>query len=329
MPRLACSLEPGRSLEEAIERVRLAESLGYDSVWVSHIARREPLQVLGLYGRVTDRIGLGTAVVPIMLRHPALLAMEAATLDEVTGGRLRLGLGVSHRMVVEGWYGLSLDDPIGRMREHITVVRSILRYGTAAHEGRHHTARFSFLGYRSRPDIPILMAALGPRMLRLAAEVADGVVLWMASPAYIRETVRPTLQEALAEHGRDGDDFEVVASIPLALTEDGEAGRDALRRRVLPYAQLPFYRRAIAAAGHAEDLEALDRALAGDDPAAAASALSDSFVEDYGAAGDAKTVRRKVEEYRAAGTTLPNVGPVTGFEGAGAVENVLKALRPA
>lgn len=328
MERLACSLEPGRSLGGSVHRVRLAESLGYDSVWGSHTARREPLQVLGMYAAATERIALGSAVVPIALRHPALLAMEAATLDEIAGGRLRLGLGVSHRSVVEGWYGLPLDDPVGRMREHVAVIRSLLRDGTSTHRGRHYTSRFSFLGYRGRPDLPILLAALGPRMLRLAAEVADGVVLWMASPAYVRDTVRPTLAEALAERGRSLEGFEVVANIPLALTDDPEAGRDALRRRLLPYLQLPFYRRAVAAGGHAADLEGFDRAQAGGGSGDLAASLPDPFVDDYGAAGDAAALRAKVEEYRRAGATLPNVGPVARFEGAAAVEEVLEALRP-
>src|SRR3954465_4746166 len=121
MSRVAASLDPGRSLDEAVERVRLAESLGYDSAWVTHIASREPMQVLGHYGHATSRIGLGTGVVPFALRHPALLGMEAATLDEVTGGRLRLGIGVSHRVTIEGWYGLSLDDPVGRIVERQPV----------------------------------------------------------------------------------------------------------------------------------------------------------------------------------------------------------------
>src|SRR5580765_1115123 len=129
MSRVAASLDAGRSLDEAVERVRLAESLGYDSVWVTHIASREPLQVLGHYAHSTSRIGLGTGVVPFALRHPALLGMEAATLDEAVGGRLRLGIGVSHRITIEQWYGLSLDDPVGRITECTQILRSIFTTG--------------------------------------------------------------------------------------------------------------------------------------------------------------------------------------------------------
>ena len=325
MGRIACSLDPGRSLDEAVERVRLAETLGYESAWVTHIAAREPLQVLGHYAHHTRRIGLATGVIPIMLRHPALMSMEAATLDEVSGGRLTLGLGVSHRVTVEGWYGLSLDDPVGQMREYLGIVRDVLERGSAGTEGAHYTARFSLLRYRARPGMRIVIAALGPRMLRLAAEVADGVVLWMCSPAYIRETVRPTLEKALASHGRSIEDFDVVANVPLALGGDEAAARDAVRRRVMPYVQLPFYRAVIAAGGHSAELAAFDRELAGGTPDEALRALGEAFVDDYAGVGDGSAVRAKIREYREAGVTLPSVGPVVGHEGGGSVEDLLSA----
>jgi F420-dependent oxidoreductase-like protein len=300
-----------------VDRVRLAESLGYDSVWVSHIAAREPLQVLGHYAHHTQRIGLGTAVIPIAVRHPALLAMEAATLDEVATGRLRLGIGVSHRQTMEGWYGLSIDDPVQRMREYVSIVRDLLEHDRADLEGKHYSARFGFLGFSSpRRGIPILIAALGPRMIRLAVEMADGVVLWMCSPRYVRETVRPVLDRALAERDRDPGTFEVTASIPLGLTEDVEAARDTFRSRAFPYVQLPFYRRVIAAGGHEEDLRAFD----------AGEGLSDAFVDDYAGIGNAAALKAKVEEYRDAGVTLPSVAPLGRHQGSLGVEAALEAV---
>lgn len=316
MSRLACSIEPGRSLDQGIQRVRVAESLGYDSVWVTHIAAREPLQLLGHYAHHTERIGLGTGVVPIVLRHPALMAMEAATLDEVSGGRLRLGIGVSHKVTVEGWYGQALDDPVGMMREYTTIVRDLFERDRTEVEGSHYTARFGFMGYGSpRRGIPILFAALGPKMLRLAAEVADGVILWMCNPAYIRDTVRPVLDQALSEHGRDAGTFEVVAAVPLGVTENVDAARDVFRSRAFPYTQLPFYRKVIAAGGHQEDLRTVDEG----------GALSEAFVDDYAGIGDGTSVKAKVEEYRAAGVTLPSVGPLGQHEGSLGVEATLEA----
>lgn len=328
MERLACFLDAGRSLDQAVERARLVESLGYESAWVTHIAAREPLQVLGHYARHTERIGLGTGVVPIFLRHPALMAMEAATLDEISGGRLSLGIGVSHRLTIESWYGLTLDDPVGRMRDYATIVRGVLDRDGIDHTGAHYSAHFGFLGYGARRGIRLLFGALGPRMLRLAAELADGVVLWMCSPAYIREVVRPTLDEALAEHGRSPEEFDVVAAVSLSLTEDPAEGRDAFRTVALPYAQLPFYRKAIAAGGHAEDLAAFDQGVAAGDLSAGLKGLSDAFVDDMAGIGDRDVLRAKVGEYRAAGVTLPAVGPLARHEGGLGVEATLEAVAP-
>lgn len=325
MSRLALFLDPGKSLDEAVERVRTAESLGYESVWVTHTVFREPLQVLALYAQKTERIGLGTGVLPTVVRHPVLTAMEAATLDEASGGRLILGLGISHRLTVEGWYGLTIDDPIGRMREYATVVRSMLTTGNVFHEGQHYTARYASLN-APRPGVRVVFAALAPNMLRLAAELADGVVLWMCSPGYIRDTVRPLLDQALAEHRRDPEDFDVIAAVPLGLTENPAGARDAFRKRALPYLQLPFYRRAIAAGGHRHILETFDEAVASGGQDAQFAAISDAFCDDYAAAGDRATLLAKLKEYREAGVTLPAVGPIAAHDGSLGLEATLEAV---
>jgi alkanesulfonate monooxygenase SsuD/methylene tetrahydromethanopterin reductase-like flavin-dependent oxidoreductase (luciferase family) len=322
--RLALFQDPGRSLSEAAERVRHAEELGYDSVWVTHIATREPLQVLAHYGHTTERIGLGSGVVPFMLRHPALLAMEAATLDEATGGRLRLGIGVSHRITVEGWYGLTLDDPVGRISEYTRILRLILLEGGGQFEGRYYVSRFSFVRNEARKDLPILWAAMGPRMLEAAAELADGVVLWMCSPRHIRETIRPTLDRALAAHGRSPHEFEVVSAVPVAATEDVDEARDAFRSQAFPYMNLPFYRKEVAAA-HPDVLAAFDERMAGGDVAGAMKALDDGFVDEFAGVGTAEAVRAKVEDYRAAGVTLPAVGPIRSKRNPEVVQATIEA----
>src|ERR1700749_3754562 len=120
-----CFVSVGRSLEEAVARVKLAESLGYESVYVTHIAGRESLTVLTAYAMRTSRIRLGTGVVPIYTRTPATMAQTAVTLDELSEGRATLGLGVSHRPVVEGWHGQSIDRPVDEMRQYVSIVRAI------------------------------------------------------------------------------------------------------------------------------------------------------------------------------------------------------------
>src|SRR5579884_4503748 len=162
-----CFIASGRSLEKALERVRLAESLGYDSVFVTHIAGRESLTVVTAYALATERIRVGTGVVPIYTRTPATMAQTAATIDELSGGRLSLGLGVSHRVVVEGWHGQVIDHPLAEMREYVSIIRAILR-GETPPEGENWRTGFRLAGLEPRPDIPIFIAALSPGMLRLA-----------------------------------------------------------------------------------------------------------------------------------------------------------------
>jgi F420-dependent oxidoreductase-like protein len=324
--RVAAFVDAGRSLDESVERVRLAESLGYDSAWVTHIATREPLQVLSHYAHATSTIGLGTGVVPFALRHPALLAMEAATLDEISGGRLRLGIGVSHRVTIEGWYGLSLDDPVGRISEYTTVLRSILTTGGSSLEGEHYVSRFSFARYSGRSDLPILWAAMGPKMLRAAAQLADGIVLWMCSPSHVRNTIRPAVDEALAAAGRSPHSFEIVAAIPCAVTDDVGGARGVFLQQAFPYLNLPFYRKEIAQA-HPERLAAFDARMTSGDIPAALGELGPEFVDDFTGIGDEGAVRAKVEEYRAAGVTLPAVG-VLPKRAEGEAEATLEAAAP-
>src|SRR5436305_15126530 len=122
-----CFVSTGRSLDAALARVKLAEQLGYEAVYVTHIAGREPLTVLTAYALATERIRVGTGVTPIYTRTPANMAQTAITLDELSGGRLNLGLGVSHRPVVEGWYGNTIDKPVREMKEYAGLVRAIAR----------------------------------------------------------------------------------------------------------------------------------------------------------------------------------------------------------
>ncbi len=150
MPGIGTFISAGRSLEQAIERVRLAESLGYDSTYVTHIAGRDSLTVLAAYAAATERIRLGTGVLPIYSRTPAATAQTAATIDELSGGRMVLGVGVSHRLTVEAWYGQSIDRPVAEMREYVGAMRAMFR-GEEPPGGREVADQVPFHGLRRPP----------------------------------------------------------------------------------------------------------------------------------------------------------------------------------
>ena len=299
----------GKSLDQAIERVKRAEALGYDSTYVTHIAARDSLAVLMAYAAATERIKLGTGVLPIYSRTPVATAQTAATIDEFSGGRMVLGLGVSHQVTVENWYGTKLERPLKAMREYVGIVRACFRSEDPP-EGEIFKSRFHFMGYESRADLPIYVAALSPKMLRLAGEIADGVMLWLCNPSYIRDVVVPEVRTGREKAGMPPDGFDVVAAVPSAVTDDKAAAYETMRADLLTYWSLPFYRAMIDRSGFGEDIAAFDDGMQAGDVERAKAAISDRFLDELTAIGSADDVRAGVERYGDAGATSPGVGAV-------------------
>jgi alkanesulfonate monooxygenase SsuD/methylene tetrahydromethanopterin reductase-like flavin-dependent oxidoreductase (luciferase family) len=325
-----CFVSPGRSLERAIEHVKLAESLGYEAVYTTHIAARESLTVLTAYALSTERIRVGTGVVPIYSRTPATMAQTAATIDELSGGRLNLGLGVSHRVTVEHWHGQSIDEPVAEMREYAQTVRAILRGEDPAETARQPPGgplkwptRFRLAGLDPRPTVPIYIAALSPAMLRLAGEIADGVMLWLCVPEYIASVVVPEVRAGRERAGRSLDGFDVVAALPAALTDERERIFAAQRRELLAYFGLPFYRAMLERSGFGEEIAAFDTARG--DAEAMQAAISERFLAALTAVGDEAAVRAGVARYREAGASSPCLGGIPGTD----LGATLRAAAPA
>src|SRR5689334_12366685 len=224
----------GRSLDQAIERVKRADALGYDSAYVTHLAARDSLTVAMAYAGGTERIKLGTGVLPIYSRSPVATAQIAATIDEFSGGRMVLGLGVSHEVTVTNWYGTELARPLKAMREYVGIVRAIFR-GEDPPEGEIFHCRFRFMRYAARADLPIYVGALSPRMLRLAGEIADGAMLWLCNPEYIRDVVVPEVRAGRERAGLSPEAFDIVAAVPAAVTEDRAAAYETMRADLLTY----------------------------------------------------------------------------------------------
>jgi len=283
--KLGCAVEAGRSLPEALERVRAAERLGYESVWSSQLpGSRDTALVLAAYAQATERVRLGTAVLPIYTRHPTAMAQMALTLDELSGGRFILGLGVSHQVTVEGMWGLRLENPVAAMREYLQILRASFSEGSADQGGEHFSAHWSYSAPRNA-QLPIYLAALGERMLRLAGELADGVSLWMCPPAYVRDHVVPQVRAGRERAGKPLEGFEIMAAVPVC-------------------------RKVLDAGGYAEEL--------------ARGEVGDGMVDDLAGIGDAAAVRDAVARYREAGVTLPALGPLPKSAGAVGFEETLE-----
>ncbi len=298
--KLATFISPGGDFGAAVDLARRADALGYDSVWVTHGLGRDSFLVLAAYAAAAPRIKVGVGVLPIYPRHPISTAQAALTLAEQTGGRYILGLGVSHKASMEQQLGLTLADPLGVMREYVAVLRGAFGDGARV-DGRHFRVQWSMALPGKVPAPPIYLAGLSSKMLELAGEIADGVVLWLCDPHYVRTVAVPAVERGRRRAGKTLDGFEIVAAVPLAVTDEPAKARDAFRAELVRYLTLPFYRAMLEASGHGAALKKFDATKAADDTLLAA----------LGAIGDRDTCRAYVRAYREAGVTLPAVRPIT------------------
>ena len=228
----------------ATEAIAEAEKLGFESIWTAEAYGSDCLTPLAWWGSQTERIKLGTGIVQMSARQPAATAMAAMTLDHLSGGRFILGLGVSGPQVVEGWYGMQFAKPLARTREYIGILRDIwARQGPVTNDGPHYPLPLPDGTGLAKPlkasihplreDIPIYLAAEGPKNIALAAEICDGWVAMLFSPKH-EDMYREALDEGFGRDGarRKPDEFEVVATVPFLVNDDVQAAADMLR---------PFY----------------------------------------------------------------------------------------
>jgi F420-dependent oxidoreductase-like protein len=297
---IAAYINPGAELGTAIDLARSGERLGYDSVWVTHGLGRDSFLVLAAYGAATSRIGLGNGVVPIYPRHPVAMAQAALTLNELTANRFRLGIGVSHAASMQDMLGLRIVEPLAAMREYVSVLRGALSDGIDF-SGRHYRARWSMAVPKRPAPPPIYLAALSAKMLELAGEIADGVILWLCPPEYVRTVAVPAITRGRRRANRPLEGFEIVAAVPLAVTDDRAAALSAFRAELVRYASLPFYRAMLDTAGLGAELATFDRD----------GVVSSAMAEALGGLGAAEAARDYVEAYRRAGATLPAIRPIT------------------
>ena len=268
------------SLAAATAQARRAEGLGFSSFWMPNIFGLDAIGALALVGREVGRIELGTAVVPTYPRHPVALAQQALTTAAATGGRFTLGIGLSHKIVIEDLFGLDYSKPARHMREYLEVLAPLLRGEPAKHEGSEYRVNVGLQVPGATP-VSVLVAALGPVMLGIAGRLADGTITWMTGPATLESHIVPTLAKAARDAGRPTP--RVVAGLPIALTRDVGAAREAVGKFFEIYGTLPSYRAMLDREGAAGPA---DVAMLGDEHALRAQIdrLRDAGVTDLDAA---------------------------------------------
>ncbi|WP_327580708.1 TIGR03564 family F420-dependent LLM class oxidoreductase [Nonomuraea sp. NBC_00507] len=220
------------------DQIAQAAEDGFSSAWLSNIFGLDALTALAAAGAQAPPIELGTAVVPTYPRHPAVLAQQAMTTNAALGGRLALGIGLSHKMVIEGMYGYDFERPGRHMKEYLDVLLPLSRGEHVKYQGE--TVKANLRLTTPGAGFPVLVAALGPRMLKLAGTVADGTVLWMTGPKTVAEHVAPTITAAAAEAGREAP--RIVCALPVCVTDDPDAAVTRANEIFAVYGQLPSYR---------------------------------------------------------------------------------------
>jgi F420-dependent oxidoreductase-like protein len=303
---------PGTSPLEGIALAQEAERLGYDSAWAAEAWGTDCVTVLAWLGATTTRIKLGSAIMQIPGRTPTNTAMTAATLDLLSGGRFLLGLGTSGPQVVEGWHGQPWGKPLLKTREYVEVVRAALRREVIEHHGEHYdipvrngTGLGKPLKLMARPlraDIPIYLAVMSPRAVVQACEIADGWLPIFWSPTRAREVFRPAFERLRAG-------FEIAPAAPVVLTDDVQAGRDALK----PYYALyvggmgsrgaNFYNDLCARYGFEQEARTIQDLYLDGRKRDAAAAVPDAFVDEVALVGPKERLAERVAAWRESGAT--------------------------
>jgi F420-dependent oxidoreductase-like protein len=248
------------SLDQLIGQVQVAADAGLDTAWQAQLTGLDALTTIAVIGRAVPGIRLGTAVVPTYPRHPIALASQALTVQAAIGNRLRLGIGPSHAFIVEERFGYSFERPVRHVREYLAALEPLLRGESVNYQGETLKASGTVaVSGAERPEL--LVAALGPAMLRLTGRHADGTVTWMTGPATIENHIVPTLTSSAAEAGRPAP--AVIAGVPICVTDDPDHARKLAARLFARYAQAPSYRAMLDREGVAEPGEI---AIVGDEP---------------------------------------------------------------
>lgn len=271
---------PDGELDGLIARAKDLEARGFHSIWMANIFGLDAITALAIVGRETSRIELGTAVVPSYPRHPVAIAQQCLTAQAAAAGRFVLGVGLSHKVVIENMLGLSYEKPARHMREYMAVLGPLLRGEPVKFAGEHYQVSAA-VDVPGAAPVPVMIAALGDRMLQIAGETSDGSILWMTGPATIENHIVPKLSAAAAAAGRSAP--RVVAGFPIILTNKPAEAKQTIGKLLTLYGQLPSYRAMLDKEGLAGPA---DLAIVGDEAVlnAELDRLRDAGVTDFDAA---------------------------------------------
>jgi len=287
----------GNGIMDLVEFSKDAEERGFDSLWLANIFGLDAVGSCAIAGWETNRIEFGTAVTPTYPRHPGALAQQALTTSVACGGRFSLGIGLSHQLVIEGMFGMSYAKPAAHMKEYLEIIAPLLKGEASDFEGEQLTGKMT-LDIPGAGEVPLIVAALGPAMLKLAGTLADGTVTWMTGPKTMEEHIIPSINAAAEEAGKPAP--RTVCGLPMALTDDVDGAREIIAKELQIYGMLPSYRAMLDREGVAGPAE-------------------------LAIVGDEATLRGAIQRLRDIGVTDLNAAVMS--VGEGVLENTIELLQ--
>ena len=310
-----------------IDTVRTAEAAGYDIVWAAEAWGSDAVTVLAWVAAQTSEIKVGSAILQIPARSPAMTAMTAVTLNELSAGRFVLGLGMSGPQVAEGWHGSPYGKPLRRTREYVAIVRRIVaREEPLVHDGEHYQIPVTGDGTTGlgRPlkiithpthALPIYLAAIGPRNVELTAEIADGWIPTLFSPFRFDDVFGSALHAGFAKSGEPdkAERFDIAPTVTAIVTDDLDRARNMIRPHMALYvggmgsADRNFYNDLVARYGFEAEAAEIQRKYLEGEKLAAARAVPDDLIDEVSLIGPAERIRERLEVWRAAGVDTLNV----------------------
>lgn len=303
------------SVRDSCELARRAEELGYTDAWSAEAGGTDAFSVAAAVGIVTDELRIGCAIVPVFTRPPALLAMSTLAVAQATGGRFCLGLGASSETIVGSWMGIDYEHPLTRVRETVEIVRAALAGDKVSYEGKTVSVKGFRMEQAVTSGVPIYLAALGPKMLALADEIADGVALFLCAEEGVR----------IAAKGASGK--ELVARIMCFVDEPRDDALAMARWLLTPYCVVPGYNRYIASQGFEDEAGSIAKLWREGDRKGASAAVTDRLVDAMVIIGSAQECKERIGSFRDAGLDTPILAFVS-TRGPEAIRDALRAMAP-
>ncbi|MCH7708571.1 MAG: LLM class flavin-dependent oxidoreductase [Myxococcales bacterium] len=325
--RLAITLPaPFVSSRGCVELARRADQdWGYDAIWLAETNGPDSFSLAGAIAEATSRITIGTAIVPVYNRSPAVLAMSAATLGDLSEGRFILGLGSSSHAIIENWNGIPFEQPLGHVRESVEIIRQALSGAKTDFQGSLLHSKGLRLGTAPKPPVPIYLAALREKMLELAGELGEGLIVNLF-PVTALPKILDVYRRGASKAGRDANQDEVVCRFQVAVTDDVPAARQLVRMAFTGYVAQPVYNAYFRWCGFEAEAIAVADAFGRGDRAASAAAMTDALIDRIAILGNADECREKLAEFTAGGVTTSVISPIaTSRE---AVEAVFETFAP-